>query len=84
MFVDRAVIYMKAGDGGNGMVSFRREKYEPEGGPDGGDGGKGRKTAREVGPHPPADVRPGGLSHANHPTYSAGRRPYRPAYIYCT
>lgn len=41
LFIDRAVIYVKAGDGGNGMTSFRREKYVPMGGPDGGDGGKG-------------------------------------------
>jgi len=41
MFTDRAKIYVKAGDGGNGCISFRREKYIPKGGPDGGDGGKG-------------------------------------------
>ncbi len=41
MFIDKAKIFVKSGDGGSGSVSFRREKYIPLGGPDGGDGGRG-------------------------------------------
>ena len=41
MFIDNIKIYIKAGDGGNGAISFRREKYVAKGGPDGGDGGHG-------------------------------------------
>jgi GTP-binding protein len=41
MFIDEAKIYVKAGDGGNGCISFHREKFVPRGGPDGGNGGRG-------------------------------------------
>ena len=48
MFADTAKIFIKSGDGGNGHISFRREKYVPNGGPDGGDGGKGGDLILEV------------------------------------
>ena len=50
MFVDKAKIYIKAGNGGNGCTSFYTEKYVPDGGPDGGDGGKGGDIIFKVDP----------------------------------
>ena len=47
-FIDEATIDVRAGDGGNGCVSFRREKYIPHGGPDGGDGGDGGSVYLEA------------------------------------
>lgn len=48
MFVDYVKVYVKGGDGGNGMVAYRREKYVPKGGPAGGDGGNGADVVFEV------------------------------------
>jgi len=51
VFVDEAKIFVKAGDGGNGCVAFRREKYVPRGGPSGGDGGHGGNIYLEANPN---------------------------------
>lgn len=77
-FIDEAKIYVKAGDGGRGCVSFRREKYVPKGGPDGGDGGKGgdviitasssRRTLLDLKFHPRHVARRGGHGSGNNRT----------------
>src|SRR6202171_6692484 len=51
VFVDEAKIYVKAGNGGNGCIAFRREKFVPRGGPAGGDGGHGGSIYLEANPH---------------------------------
>lgn len=51
MFVDEAIIHVKAGNGGNGAIAFRREKYIPKGGPDGGDGGDGGSVIFQADPN---------------------------------
>jgi GTP-binding protein len=68
MFVDEVRVHVEAGDGGNGCVSFRREKYVPRGGPDGGDGGDGGDVVFEgdEGLTTLADLH-------GHPSYRAGR-----------
>ena len=59
MFVDQVTIFVQSGDGGKGCVSFRREKFIPKGGPDGGDGGRGGDViiVAEAGPTTLSDLR---------------------------
>ena len=61
MFVDRLKVFVKAGQGGNGCLSFRKGKHLPRGGPDGGDGGKGGNVIFESSPH---------FSNLNHLLYN--------------
>ena len=51
MFIDEVIISVKAGDGGNGCLAFRREKFVPRGGPSGGDGGRGGDVVLVANPH---------------------------------
>src|SRR3954454_17465503 len=51
MFVDRVKVFAQAGTGGRGSVSFRREKFVPKGGPDGGDGGRGGNVILQADRH---------------------------------
>ena len=68
MFLDRVTLHCKAGDGGNGCMSFRREKYVPRGGPDGGDGGDGGSVVVR------ADANMGSLVHlVGHKHWRGGR-----------
>jgi GTP-binding protein len=68
MFVDEVDIQVTAGDGGRGCLSFRREKFVPRGGPDGGDGGRGGSVCLVASPHLNTLV-----SFRFHPTYRATR-----------
>jgi GTP-binding protein len=72
MFVDEALIHVKAGDGGHGCVSFRREKYVPKGGPDGGDGGDGGSIIFLADPHKDTLLDFAGKHHWNAPRGEGG------------
>src|SRR5882672_4732596 len=68
MFIDEVRIYVKAGDGGNGCLAFRREKYVPRGGPSGGDGGRGGNVIIES-----SDTHKTLIHFRYNPEYKAGR-----------
>src|SRR5437588_8901628 len=68
MFIDQATIRIKAGDGGNGCLAFRREKFVPRGGPSGGDGGQGGSIFIVASPHTNTLI-----SYRFHPEFSADR-----------
>src|SRR5262245_31482723 len=68
MFVDEVDIEVKAGGGGNGCMSFRREKFVPRGGPNGGDGGRGGSIYLVASPHQNTLV-----TYRFHPEYKADR-----------
>jgi GTP-binding protein len=68
MFVDEVDIHVKAGDGGNGCLAFRREKFVPRGGPSGGDGGKGGSVFLVASPHQNTLV-----TYRFHPLFNAER-----------
>ena len=68
MFVDEVDIHVVAGDGGNGCLAFRREKFVPRGGPSGGDGGPGGSIFIIASPHTNTLIR-----YRFHPEFGAGR-----------
>src|ERR1700760_4605089 len=68
MLVDEAIITVKAGDGGNGCLAFRREKFVPRGGPSGGDGGKGGSITVVASAHTNTLI-----NYRYHPESRAGR-----------
>ncbi|MDP9173605.1 MAG: GTPase ObgE [Planctomycetota bacterium] len=72
MFIDEARIHVKAGDGGGGCVSFRREKYIPKGGPDGGDGGNGGSVIMVADPNKDTLLDFSGRHHWNAPRGESG------------
>src|SRR5687767_16037607 len=85
MFVDEVDIHVTAGAGGNGCLSFRREKYVPRGGPDGGDGGNGgsvyvtaiatKNTLVDFRYHPDFKARPGRHAQGSNPTAQPPKNP---------